>query len=406
MPTGNRNRVIARAIVDGGLSAADAATRFGISRQWATTLANRYRSGGDDALEPRSRKPLRSPHATTEQVRAGILILRAELNAAGLDDGAESIRDRLHRAGQPAPSVSTIWRILRAAGTVTPQPQKRPRSSILRFEAAQPNETWQSDFTHWPLADGADVEIISWLDDHSRYLLHISAHPRITGPTVTTTFTTTADTHGLPASTLTDNGMVYTTRFAHGGSGPNGFETLLRRLGITQKNGSPAHPQTQGKIERFHQTLKQWLRRQPAPDTIHTLNTQLQQFRGIYNEHRPHRALARRTPAEAYRSLPKAEPRLDDGTRHWRVRYDTVDDAGTITVRYAGRLRHLGIGRAHRGTPVTVLLNGPDTLVTTRNTGELLAEHTIDPTRDYQPQKRQKPLPKEGLHVNEVPRHL
>ncbi len=248
MPRGNRNRVIAHAIVDGGLSAADAAARFGISRQWATTLANRYRHGGDQALEPRSRRPVRSPNATPEATRTRILTVRAELAGAGLDDGAESIRDRLIRAGQPAPSVSTIWRILKSAGVVTPQPQKRPRSSIIRFEAAQPNETWQSDFTHWPLADGTDVEIISWLDDHSRYLLHCTAHARITTPTVVTTFTSTADTHGLPASTLTDNGMVYTTRFARGGAGPNGFETLISRLGITQKNSSPAHPQTQGKI--------------------------------------------------------------------------------------------------------------------------------------------------------------
>jgi transposase InsO family protein len=405
MPSGNRNRVIARAIVDGGLSAADAATRFGISRQWATTLANRYRNGGDDALEPRSRRPRRSPHATTEQTRARILTLRAELDATGLDHGAESIRDRLHRAGHPAPSVSTIWRILRAEHAVTRQPQKRPRSSVIRFEAAQPNETWQSDFTHWPLADGTDVEIISWLDDHSRYLLHITAHTRITAPIVVTTFNRTADRHGLPASTLTDNGMVYTTRFARGGSGPNGFETLIGRLGITQKNGSPSHPQTQGKIERFHQTLKHWLRRQPPADTIATLNTRLAQFQELYNEHRPHRALHRHTPAEAYRALPKAEPRLDHGDQHWRVRYDTVDTVGTITIRYAGRLRHLGIGRAHAGTPVILLLNGADTLVTTRGTSELLAEHTIDPAKDYQPQKRQKPLPKERLHVNDDARH-
>ncbi|MFC5858767.1 helix-turn-helix domain-containing protein [Agromyces flavus] len=128
MSRGNRNRVIAHAIVDGGLTAADAAARFGISRQWASTLANRYREGGDDALEPRSRKPRRSPTRTTEGMRQRILTLRTELAGAGLDGGAESIRDRLTRAGEKAPSVSTIWRILRAEGVVIPQPQKRPRS--------------------------------------------------------------------------------------------------------------------------------------------------------------------------------------------------------------------------------------------------------------------------------------
>ena len=387
MANRNQNRVIVLAVIAGGLTPSEAAARFGVGRQWVHVLLARYRESGEAGLEPRSRRPRTSPTATTPTTRARILELRDELTYAGLDAGAESIAARLERAGLPAPATSTIWRVLRAHDMITPQPQKRPRSSIIRFEAAQPNETWQSDFTHWPLADGTDTEIISWLDDHSRYLLHISAHPRITGPIVVTTFTHTADQHGLPASTLTDNGMVYTTRFARGGSGPNGFEHLLKRLGITQKNGSPSHPQTQGKIERFHQTLKQWLPGQPAPTTIDELDTLLDRFQRIYNDERPHRALHRCTPAEAYQSLPKAEPRLRDGDEHWRVRYDTVDQGGTITVRYAGKLRHLGIGRPHHGTPVVVLMNGPHTIVTTRHTGEILAEHTIDPDRDYQPQK-------------------
>ena len=86
-----------------------------------------------------------------------------------------------------------------------------------------------------------------------------SSHTRVTGITVTTTFTDTADEHGYPASTLTDNCTVYTTRFAHGKGGPNAFEYLLKRLGTTQMDDSPYHPQTQGKIERFHQTMKKRL---------------------------------------------------------------------------------------------------------------------------------------------------
>ena len=387
MANRNQNRVIVLSVMAGGLTPSQAAARFGVGRQWVHVLLARYRESGEAGLEPRSRRPRTSPTATIPTTRARILELRDELAHAGLDAGAESIAARLERAGLVAPATSTIWRVLRAHDMITPQPQKRPRSSIIRFEAAQPNETWQSDFTHWPLADRTDTEIISWLDDHSRYLLHINAHPRITGPIVVTTFTRAADQHGLPASTLTDNGMVYTTRFARGGSGPNGFEHLLKRLGITQKNGAPSHPQTQGKIERFHQTLKQWLAGQPAPTTTDELNRLLDRFQHIYNNERPHRALQRRTPTEAYHSLPKAEPRLRDGDEHWRVRYDTVDQGGTITIRYAGKLRHLGIGRAHTRTPVIVLINGPHTIVTTRHTGEILAEHTINPDRDYQPRK-------------------
>ena len=140
----------------------------------------------------------------------------------------------------------------------TPAPRKRPKSSYHRFAAEQPNECWQSDFTHWSLADGSGIEILNWLDDHSRLLLAATAYRRVAGPDVVASFTATAAHHGLPASTLTDNGSVYTSRFTHG---HNDFERLLASLGITQKNGHPGHPQTQGKIERFHQTVKRWLAR-------------------------------------------------------------------------------------------------------------------------------------------------
>ena len=394
MPSANQNRVIVLSVLNGGLSPSQAAARFGVTRQWVHTLITRYNTDGDAGLEPRSRKPRTSPTRVDDAVRNRILQLREKLTAQGLDSGAESIHARLDNP----PSVSTIWRILKAANTVVPQPQKRPRSSIIRFQAAQPNETWQSDFTHWALADGTDTETISWLDDHSRYLLHITAHARITGPIVVSTFTATADQHGLPASTLTDNGMVYTTRLARGGkSGPNGFEALIARLGITQKNGTPFHPQTQGKIERFHQTLKKYLTARGPADDLPALQQQLDDFQHLYNDERPHRALGRRTPAQAYTALPKAEPVLTNGDQHWRVRYDTIDDTGTISVRYAGKLRHLGIGRAHRGKPVILLMNGPETIIASRHTAEIIAEHTIDPTKDYQPQKRLKPLLTEGL---------
>jgi transposase InsO family protein len=117
-----------------------------------------------------------------------------------------------------------------------------PSPPTIRFEAEQPNQTWQSDFTHYRLTTAADVEIITWLDDHSRYALHVSAHHRITGPIVLDTFTTAAAEHGYPVSTLTDNGMVYTVRFAGGRGGRTRLEVELRGLGITQKNSCPATP--------------------------------------------------------------------------------------------------------------------------------------------------------------------
>ncbi len=229
-------------------------------------------------------------------------LLRTELLATGLGAGPESIGARLPERDRV--SRTTIWRILTQAGAITPQPQKRPRSSWRRFEAAAPNAMRQSDFTHIRLADGTDTEVISWLDDHSRFLLHITSHRRITGPIVVESFLAAADAHGLPAATLTDNGMVYTTRLSHGARGrnnqPNAFEVLIADLGIVQKNGRPGHPTTQGKIERFHQTLKRWLTaRPPAPD-LERLQELLTEFISIYNTRRPHRALGRATPHTIY----------------------------------------------------------------------------------------------------------
>ena len=163
------------------------------------------------------------------------------------------------------PSVTTIRRILTREGLVMAEPRKRPKHSYLRFEADMPNECWQSGFTHWPLADGTDVEILTLLDDHARYAISLTAHAPVTGEVVVAEFRTAVDVHGIPASTLSGNGLFFTTRFQHG---PHSFERELVILGIAQKNGRPNHPQTQGKVERFQQTLKKWLRAQPLADTI------------------------------------------------------------------------------------------------------------------------------------------
>ena len=178
-----------------------------------------------------------------------VIALRAQLTADGLDAGPVTIAWHLEREGLRAPSTSTIRRILHQAGSITPEPRKRPRSSYTRFQASQPNEMWQSDFTHSRLLGGGDVEILNWLDDHSRYLLSCTVHQPVSGDQVVAVFLAAVDQHGSPASTLTDNGSVYTSRFT---GGRNAFEYLLPVLGIRQKNGSPGHPQTQGKIERFH----------------------------------------------------------------------------------------------------------------------------------------------------------
>ncbi|MGO1263162.1 integrase core domain-containing protein [Brevibacterium aurantiacum] len=389
MNDSNKNRSIILAITEGGLTQTQAAQRFDVSTRWIRTLLTRYRTGGLDAVDPQSKRPRTNPNAIDEATISTILTLRDSLIAQGLDAGPESIWDRMPASSRP--STATIWRILRRNNTITDQPQKRPRSSWHRFQAAAPNETWQSDFTHWPLADGTDTETISWLDDHSRKLLHATAHTPVTGRIVIDTFTQTMDAYGPPASTLTDNGMVYTARFSRGNDGtrdqPNAFEQLLSDLAITQKNGGPNKPTTQGKIERYHQTLKRWLRADGNVESIEALNEQLVRFAHIYNTQRPHRAIGRRTPDTVYSATPKAQPVIEVDSRVWRIRYDRVDAYGKISLRFAGRLRHLGIGRAYARKRVLLLVHDRETMVIDRGAGAIIAQHTIDIEKNYQPSK-------------------
>ena len=179
---------------------------------------------GRRGLRTSVRRPKTSPNAVAATVVGQIVELRTTLVAAGLDAGPDTIRWHLEHHHGVRVSSATISRYLAKAGLVTPQPQKKPRSSYIRFEADQPNECWQSDFTHYRLvtaagAPGAHVEILSWLDDHSRKALSVTAHRRITGRTVLGCFREAVAIHGVPASTLTDNGMVFTTDWPGGRAG-------------------------------------------------------------------------------------------------------------------------------------------------------------------------------------------
>ncbi len=248
-----------------GRSQGEVARAYGVSQGWVSRLAARYRAEGEAAFEPRSRRPKTAPSAISAKTVDLIVRLRKELGDQGLDAGPDTICWHLAHHHQVRVSPATVARYLMRAGLVVPEPKKRPKSSYIRFAAEQPNECWQSDFTHYPLAGGTGTEILTWLDDHSRYALSVTAHDRVTGPIVTDAFRAAVAAHGAPASTLTDNGMVFTTRFSGGRGGRNGLEHALRRLGVTQKNGKPNHPQTQGKVERFQQTVKKWLRAQTPP---------------------------------------------------------------------------------------------------------------------------------------------
>jgi transposase InsO family protein len=247
----SKARLVITAITVEKRPVSEVARSYGVARSWICTLLARYEAEGEAAFEPRSRRPKTSPSAISPQTVELITRLRKELAGQGLDAGPQTIAWHLERHHQVKVSPATISRCLARQGLVTPDPSKRPKSSCIRFAAEMPNECWQSDFTHYPLADGTDTEILTWLDDHSRYALSVTACARVTGPAVLQAFRAACEQHGVPASTLTDNGMVFTTRLAGGKGGRNALEHELRRLGVTQKNGKPNHPQTQGKVERF-----------------------------------------------------------------------------------------------------------------------------------------------------------
>lgn len=380
----SKRRAVILAVTVEGLTQAEAARRYEVSESFVSRLLTRYRTEGEAAFEPRSRQPLRSPSAVPDATVELILNLRKDLTDRGLDAGPETIAWHLERSHGLTVSRSTIRRRLLDAGMITPEPKKRPKSSFIRFVAELPNECWQSDFTHWRLADGTDTEILTWLDDHSRYALSVTAHRRVTGAIVANTFQETAAQHGFPASVLTDNGMVYTTRFA---GGRNQLETLLVDLEIEQKHSRPNHPTTCGKVERFQQTLQRWLSACGPIDTIEHLQHHIDLFVAVYNLDRPHRAL-RSTPAVTYHLLPKATPRGSSTGTHHRIRHDRVDKTGALSLRRAGRMHHIGIGRAHAGKTVLMLIDDLDIRVIDKTTGEILRHLTLDPSRDYQPRQK------------------
>jgi transposase InsO family protein len=381
----SKARLVITAVVVEGRSQSAVAREYGVSQGWISRLVTRYRLEGEAAFEPQSRRPHTSPTRLAQTTIDLIVELRTKLSTAGLDAGPHTIAWHLEHHHQLQVSVASISRHLAAAGLVTPTPAKRPKSSYIRFAADQPNERWQADFTHWWLADKTHTEILTWLDDHSRYALSVTAHRRVTGPIVLDMFRKAYEAHGIPASTLTDNGMVFTTRLAGGKGGRNQLEHELRRLGVHQINSTPNHPTTCGKVERFQQTLKRWLTRQPRATTLPELQTQIDAFLDTYNHRRPHRSLTHRaTPATVYQARLKAAPGIRVDT-HDRVRTDRVDQAGSVTLRVNGRLHHVGVGRIHYRTRVLILVQDLDIRIINAATGEILRELVLDPTRDYQP---------------------
>jgi transposase InsO family protein len=374
-------RYVVEAVLLEGRSPGELAKRHGISRSWVYRLLERYREGGYQALEPRSRRPRSCSHQVEAETQATILRLRQGLLASGHDAGAQTIAHHLAPLVSKVPSVATIWRILSRQGLVTAQPHKRPKSSFIRFQAELPNQLWQADITLWRLANGSEVEILNLLDDHSRLLVGSDVLSRFKAADVLRSFLAAGASYGLPEALLTDNGAVFT---ANSRRGKVVLESELERLGVEGKHSAPYHPQTCGKVERFHQTLKKFLAKQSSPTSVALLQLQLDTFRIYYNQQRPHRALQGRVPLFAFNARLKARPATPQPATHFRVRHDRIDSCGRVTLRYLSRLRHIAVGRAYKHQRVTLLVADAEVRVLDQD-GSLIRELTLDPARVYQP---------------------
>jgi transposase InsO family protein len=383
-------RVVIMAVVVEGRSKSEVARDYGVSRQWVQRLVARYRSEGEAAFEPHSRRPHTNPRRIDQATEDAIVGWRKQLSEAGHDAGADTIAWHLRLSTGASPSVATIWRVLSRRGFVIPQPHKRPRSSWHRFAAELPNELWQADITHWALADGAEVEILNILDDHSRLLAGSTARTVFKAGDIVADLHAAIARHGRPERLLTDNGAVFTGSYR--GHGWVALEREAAALGIVLAHSRPYHPTTCGKIERLHQTLKKWLTRQDPADTGAALQHQLDAFTDYYNHHRPHRGVNRQTPATAWTARPRAIPARQgiQISHHFRVRKDRVDANGKLSLRHNSRLHHIGIGRDHAGVRVLMLIRELDIRIITEDTGQLLRELTLDPERDYQPTGRDR----------------
>jgi transposase InsO family protein len=356
--------------------------RENITRETFYKWRRRFLEHGLAGLEERSRRPMSHPGQTSAAVEEVVLRRRQHLISSGLDHGPEaivwSLRDDSDIPLAALPSRSTVWRILTRHGVITPQPQKRPKSATIRFCFSRPNECWQSDWTQWQLADGTRVAVAGTLDDHSRYLTGLAAGVGDGSAELVWAVMLAGITEcGIPAMSLTDNGTVYTGRLR---GYEAAFEINLRSVGTRTINSAPYHPQTCGKIERFWQTLKKWLRAQPAPATLAELNTLLSSYRQFYNHHRAHRAHRGTTPAaiftatEAARPAPRPLPGPVFVTRH------TVSAAsGQVFVPPY----KVNVGRRWAGHLCDSIRDGNHIAIFSGN--HLIRELEADPNRRYQP---------------------
>jgi len=363
----------------------------GISRKSFYELRKRAMADGPAAvLEPRSRRPRSSPSKLTDEVRAQAVQVRAALEASGLDHGPISVHDKMHAMGlDPVPSVASLARIFRETGVARVEPRKKPRSAWRRFVYPAPNACWQLDATDYVLTGGRRCVIFQLIDDHSRYAVASHVAGGETAEAAIVVFDRAVAAHGVPQRLLSDNGVALNPS-------RRGFLGQLvehvSSLGVEAITGKPYKPTTQGKNERFHQTLFRYLDKQPLVDTLAELQAQVDAFDGIYNTERPHQGLPGRvTPQAAWEATMKAEaPRpkpdppflVQSVAKRCRPAPAPKDlPAGTRVTKLstAGTFRLAGVqykvdGRY--GLEQVLVITDGDKITVADLEGEILIEHT------------------------------
>jgi transposase InsO family protein len=344
-------RMIA-ALAAGALNLSELSRELGVSRKTLRKWRDRFEAEGIEGLEPRSRRPKTSPSQVSAEVEDAIVEVRKKLGEEGLDNGAKTIAWHLKQAGcVEVPSEATIWRVLVRRGFVVPEPRKRPKASYIRFEAAAPNERWQIDATKWRLRRGRQVEIISIIDDHSRLLVACAAVASATSEAAWEAFGAGVRWVGLPLRCLSDNGLAFSGKLR---GIEVGFEINLRAAGVVPVTSAPYHPQTCGKVERFHQTLKKWLRARPRAASLEALQAQLDAFADHYNLQRPHQGIGRVTPWSRFCASHPAVNLGDPITGPEQRSTVVVDQAGLARAR--GWVIHLGVD--YIGSAVEIVIDG------------------------------------------------
>jgi transposase InsO family protein len=355
--------------------------RYGISRETFYRYRRRYLAHGIDGLEDRSRQPNHSPNRMDPQIEIKICTLRKSHPRWG----ARRIHAELERAGFTPPAVSSIHQALRRNHLVADQAPRR-RKAFKRFQREISNDLWQIDATQVRLVNSRKAWALDMIDDHSRYLLSAVAAKAPTGEAAWDCFEEASTRYGVPRQVLSDNGLCFTGRLH---KVEVEFERSLKTIGVHLINSGPYHPQTLGKLERFHKTLKLWLADEGPIEDLGHLQELLDAFKHHYNTERPHQGIGNLTPIERYRHVPpSSEGPISSGvdkkgepTCPPRSIVRRVTSVGNIGYRNS----QITIGKRFRGAVVRVIDVGGLTHIYWGE--ELVRVLAIAPGRNLYPMK-------------------